>query len=733
MPPCLLLATGLLCVSPEYPAACPPTPADRAAYEAARTQTGNDAGAQIRLALWCESHGLPAERLKHLALAALRDPNNAAARGLMGVVRHRDAWARPEKVAEQLASDAEHAARMAEYRDRREKAPRTAEAQARLADWCERNGLSDEAKAHHGVAVQLDPTREASWRKLGYRKDGKRWVTEAQLSAEKEEAKLQKEATRRWKADLAEWRSHLDDRGDRKGRAEAALSGVTDPRAVPAVLAVFSRGHEEDRERMIRILGQIDAPTSSRALALLAAFDGSPEIRRAATEILKRRDPREFSGLLIGLLRRPIKYTVTRSDAIESPGSIRIEGPEGAVVRDYSLPEYYRPRPGDQVIRDRAGLPALDRVLAQQPVRTGRITGAQWLRMEGYSESDINAFDRQIADGKFRPLFSFDRSSAGLYIQALENDTTGMVATMSAYDFIPSMPSPIASTIQATAVMEKSSTTTFGFRFNGQVRNEAIVPVGQARVEIEGQMNRDVAWLDANAAEVKKANAAILPILSAVSGKPYDEDPDRWRDWAIDQMGYSTATLGVSTVPTTTVQVADVSQIEIPTFTTYSGTFQRMSCFGAGTMVRTLDGPRPIESLKVGDRVLTQDVADGSLGYHAITKVHHTPPSPTFVVKVSGDSIVSSPFHRFWVAGRGWVMARDLEGGETMRLLGGTARVDAVEPGPTQPVFNLDVAGDHDFFAGSAAALVHDNSLPDTRLVPFDAAPKLEEVAVVPR
>ena len=39
-----------------------------------------------------------------------------------------------------------------------------------------------------------------------------------------------------------------------------------------------------------------------------------------------------------------------------------------------------------------------------------------------------------------------------------------------------------------------------------------------------------------------------------------------------------------------------------------------------------------------------------------------------------------------------------------------------------QPVYNLDVAEAHDFFAGAAAALVHDNTLPDTRLVPFDAS-----------
>jgi hypothetical protein len=98
-------------------------------------------------------------------------------------------------------------------------------------------------------------------------------------------------------------------------------------------------------------------------------------------------------------------------------------------------------------------------------------------------------------------------------------------------------------------------------------------------------------------------------------------------------------------------------------------------------------------------------------------------------VKVGGDTIVSSPFHRFWMAGSGWIMPRDLKGGETLRLLDGPASVESVASGPVQPVFNLDVAGDHDFFAGAAAALVHDNTLPELRLEPFDAVAELSTLA----
>ncbi len=42
----------------------PSTEADRSAYESARKEAGRDAQAHVRLALWCEAHGLGSERIE---------------------------------------------------------------------------------------------------------------------------------------------------------------------------------------------------------------------------------------------------------------------------------------------------------------------------------------------------------------------------------------------------------------------------------------------------------------------------------------------------------------------------------------------------------------------------------------------------------------------------------------------------------------------------------------------
>ena len=109
----VVVCCGLLSALPPEADAGGPAP-DLAAYEAAyddaRAKVGRDADAHVRLALWCEAHGLHAERLKHLAIAVLIEPGHATARGLMGLVAHAGQWRRPEAVADRLKADAELAA-----------------------------------------------------------------------------------------------------------------------------------------------------------------------------------------------------------------------------------------------------------------------------------------------------------------------------------------------------------------------------------------------------------------------------------------------------------------------------------------------------------------------------------------------------------------------------------------------------------------------------------------------
>ena len=312
------------------------TPADLESYKMAADAAGHDPGAQVRLAIWCEAHGLSSERAKHLALAILYDPANALARALQGFVSFEGKWSRPEQIGDQLQNDPNRQAIMREYLARRVKTPYRAVAQSKLAAWCEENGLKDRAMAHYNAVIRLDPSRETAWKRLGYKKQGRRWVKPEDLAAEKLEAARQKQADKFWGQTLEKLRVELLSKdAAKRAHAERALDEVTDPRAVPTIWVQFVRGNERLQTAAVRMLGHIDGPPSSNGLAALAIFSPWANVRSKAIATLKLRDPRDIVGRLIGMLRKPFKYQVRPVNGPGSPGELFVEGERFNIQRMY--------------------------------------------------------------------------------------------------------------------------------------------------------------------------------------------------------------------------------------------------------------------------------------------------------------------------------------------------------------------------------------------------------------
>ena len=147
----------------------------------------------------------------------LYDPTNALARGLMGLVAYHGKWERPEQVSQEVQDDPERKARIKEYLERRAKAPDRAEDQWKLALWCEQNDLKQQATAHLFRVLQLDPSRDAAWKHLGYKRIGGRWDKPERVAAAKAEAHQQHKADKHWKPILEKLASRT--RQQRQGPA----------------------------------------------------------------------------------------------------------------------------------------------------------------------------------------------------------------------------------------------------------------------------------------------------------------------------------------------------------------------------------------------------------------------------------------------------------------------------------------------------------------------------------
>ena len=79
--------------------------------------------------------------MKHLALAVMYDPSHALARGLLGMISHQGKWGRPEVVGEQIDHDPAYREAIREYLERRADTADKADAQLKLATWCDQKGL----------------------------------------------------------------------------------------------------------------------------------------------------------------------------------------------------------------------------------------------------------------------------------------------------------------------------------------------------------------------------------------------------------------------------------------------------------------------------------------------------------------------------------------------------------------------------------------------------------------
>ena len=167
---------------------------------------------------------------------------------------------------------------------------------------------------------------------------------------------------------------------------------------------------------------------------------------------------------------------------------------------------------------------------------------------------------------------------------------------------------------------------------------------------------------------------------------------------------------------------------------------QRGDCLAAGTLVCAETGPTAVEKVAVGDRVFCCDPETGCLALKPVLRKTVRPEGRLLKIRAGGEEFEASGGHVFWVAGRGWVKARDLREGMQLHTIRGTVPVEGVEPGTLQTTFSLVAADFHTFFAGKGMVLTHDNTIrkPTNCVVPGLAAhaatrlPPYREIAFSP-
>lgn len=213
--------------------------------------------------------------------------------------------------------------------------------------------------------------------------------------------------------------------------------------------------------------------------------------------------------------------------------------------------------------------------------------------------------------------------------------------------------------------------------------------------------------------EAFASNARVAAVLQNVTDQTIGNDPKAWWNWWDEYNEYSTD----GENPTYERRYVD-SQLEYHRMPGYARVPH--SCFAAGTLVWTKTGPREIETLGIGDFVLTQDAESGELAYKTVLGRTIRPQKPTLNIRCGDETIQATLGHPIWVAGQGWKMAKELQPGTVLHGVAGPVIVETIEEADTIDVYNLVVADAHNYFVGDAGILVHDNSArrPTTTVVP---------------
>ena len=263
-----------------------------------------DADKLVIEALQSEIKGNASSRQALLNQALNRDPEHAPARWHTGQVLHDGKWVRFELLP-QLSASTETAAEYRQIRDA--SAKKSYRGQLELANWCRRNDLLEQERAHLTAAAVISGSlnNQNIRARLGFVLANGRWQLRSEIQAAKSTARTEQRAFKFWTPRLARIARGLN-RPSQRERCVAELRAIDDPDALPAMEAVFSN---RDLSAVLVLLDAYDnmnTHLAAVALARQAMYSPWKTVRESAAKKLKSRPPEAYAPAMLASLHTPI-------------------------------------------------------------------------------------------------------------------------------------------------------------------------------------------------------------------------------------------------------------------------------------------------------------------------------------------------------------------------------------------------------------------------------------------
>jgi prepilin-type N-terminal cleavage/methylation domain-containing protein len=139
-------------------------------------------------------------------------------------------------------------------------------------------------------------------------------------------------------------------------------------------------------------------------------------------------------------------------------------------------------------------------------------------------------------------------------------------------------------------------------------------------------------------------------------------------------------------------------------------------CFVKGTKVKTENGFKNIEDIKIGDKVYSYNLDNNSLELKKVLNTIKSNTIDTYKATIGGKTVEMSPKHQLYIIDKGWVRAYDLNVNDKLLDVNGKqvsiSKIEYIKYDSPIDTYNLTIEGNNNYFVTDIQVLVHNAASP---------------------
>ena len=138
-------------------------------------------------------------------------------------------------------------------------------------------------------------------------------------------------------------------------------------------------------------------------------------------------------------------------------------------------------------------------------------------------------------------------------------------------------------------------------------------------------------------------------------------------------------------------------------------------CFVAGTKVKTENGFKNIEDIKIGEKVYSFNLDNNEIELKEVLELIHSSAKDTYKMTIGGKTVEMTSKHQVYIVDKGWTRAYNIKIGDMMLSASGDkvkiTNIEHIKYNEPIDTYNLTVEDNSNYFVTDIQVLVH-NALP---------------------